>query len=65
MKGTYSVIIVGPDGVAMAATIDLEKRDKPVSLAIDDAKLHELLIVNAVCAGVIESFLPQGKEPQV
>ena len=61
MKGSYSVVIMGPSGVAMSAVIDLEKRDKPLSLAIDDERLRELLVVNAICAGVIEAVLDKGQ----
>lgn len=57
MRGDYSVIITGPSGVVMSAVIDLQNRDMPLALAIDDAHLHELLVVNAMCGGVIEGVM--------
>lgn len=62
MKGEYSIIIVGPEGVAMMGVIDLEKRDRPRSLSLDDKRLQELLVVNAILGAVIEGELVKGRQ---
>lgn len=62
MRGNYSVIITGPAGVVMSAVIDLQNRDIPLALAIDDAHLHELLVVNAMCGGAVEGELMKREE---
>lgn len=62
MKGKYSLIITGPTGAVMSAVIDLEKRDVPVSLAVDDERLEEALIITSMCAGCAEGELIKRKE---
>lgn len=62
LKGKFNVVITGPDGVAMAAIIDIEKRDSLVSLALDDGRLQELLVVTSICAGTVEGELLKQQE---
>lgn len=62
MKGEYSLLIIGPTGAVMSAVIDLEKRDVPVSLAVDDERLEEALVVTSMCAGFAEGELIKRKE---
>ncbi len=54
MKGEYTLMITGPAGVVMLAKIDLEQRDRPLSLSLDDDHLREVLVVTAMSAGVVE-----------
>jgi hypothetical protein len=49
----YRVTIMGPDGLALAMTMDARLR-LVRSLVIEDARLREMLIVSSVVAGQVE-----------
>ena len=49
----YRVTIMGPDGLALAMTMDARLR-LVRSLVIEDARLREMLIVSRVVAGQVE-----------
>jgi len=49
----YRVTIMGPDGLALAMTMDAELRVVR-AFAIDDDRLREMLIVSSVVAGQVE-----------
>ncbi len=63
MKGEYTLLITGPAGVALTATLDLSSdRHRPATLAVDPEVLQELLVVTAICGGAIESELIKERE---
>jgi hypothetical protein len=49
----YRVTIMGPDGLALAMTMDARLR-LVRSLVIEDSRLQEMLIVSSVVAGQVE-----------
>lgn len=52
----HTIIVRGPHGVIMDAEIDVTLRFVR-RLAIDDAKLKELLVLTSVCGGTVEAEL--------
>lgn len=54
--GTYQVTITGPQGVIMNMALNMETRGQ-FNISLDDEWLPELLVLNSIPQGIIESEL--------